>query len=144
MTREEAKEFYPILQAYAEGNVIECRTKPSTMKGADTPNDWTEIKKIAFWNNTEYRIKQEPKYRPFEDAEECWDEMQKHEPLGWLKMKSNDEEKGFLFVRGIHKYIKDNSNTCDICIDDDWESSIYIFGEYTFADGTPFGVKVEE
>ena len=53
MTREEAKEFYPILQAYAEGKVIECRTKPSTMKGADTPNDWTEIKKIEFWSNIE-------------------------------------------------------------------------------------------
>ena len=26
MKKEEAKEFYPILQAYAEGKVIECRT----------------------------------------------------------------------------------------------------------------------
>lgn len=48
MTREESKEFYPILQAYAEGKVIECRTKTSTIKGADTPNDWTEIKEIEF------------------------------------------------------------------------------------------------
>lgn len=32
MTREEAKEFYPIMQAYAEGKVIESRTKPSTVK----------------------------------------------------------------------------------------------------------------
>ena len=35
MTKEEAKEFYPILQAFAEGRVIECRTKPSSLKGAD-------------------------------------------------------------------------------------------------------------
>ena len=27
MTREEAKDFYPILQSYAEGKVIECRRK---------------------------------------------------------------------------------------------------------------------
>lgn len=44
MDRNQAKEFYPILQAYAEGKVIECRTKPSAMKGTDVPNDWTEVK----------------------------------------------------------------------------------------------------
>ena len=87
MTREEAKVFYPILQAFAEGKIIECRTKPSSLKGSDTPNGWTEMKDFEFWNNTEYRIKPEPKYRPFVNAEECWQEMQKHQPLGWLKLK---------------------------------------------------------
>ena len=57
MDRNQAKEFYPILQAYAEGSVIECRTKPSAVKGTDIPNDWTEMKEIEFWNNTEYRVK---------------------------------------------------------------------------------------
>ena len=57
MTREEAKEFYSILQAYAEGKVIECRTKPSAIEGTDVPNDWTEMKEIEFWRNIEYRIK---------------------------------------------------------------------------------------
>ena len=70
MNRNQAKEFYPILQAYAEGKVIESRTKPSTVKGTDIPNDWTEMKEIEFWNNTEYRVKPEPKYRPFANAEE--------------------------------------------------------------------------
>lgn len=42
MDRNQAKEFYPILQAYAEGRVIECRTKPSLIEGSDVPNDWTE------------------------------------------------------------------------------------------------------
>ena len=136
MDIERAKELLPIIQAFAEGKKIECSVKGE--------NAWSEKIYPTWVEGCDYRIKQEPKYRPFKDADECWKEMQKHEPLGWLKMKSNDEDKGFLFVRGIHKYIKDNSNTCDICIDDDWESSIYIFGEYTFADGTPFGVKVEE
>ena len=53
MNRNQAKEFYPILQAYAEGKVIECRRKPSTMESADTPNGWTEIKEIEFRNNTD-------------------------------------------------------------------------------------------
>ena len=56
MNRNQAKEFYPILQAYSEGRVIECRTKPSVIKGTDVPNDWTEMKEIEFWENTEYRI----------------------------------------------------------------------------------------
>lgn len=42
MNRIEAKEFYPILQDYAEGKVIECRTKPSALEGTDVPNDWAK------------------------------------------------------------------------------------------------------
>ena len=95
MTKE-AKEFYPILQAFAEGRVIECRTKPSSLKGSDTPNGWTEMKKLDFWPNTEYRIKPKPKYRPFINAEECWQEMQKHQPFGWVKLKGEDTAYGML------------------------------------------------
>lgn len=135
MDRNQAKEFYPILQAYAEGKVIECRTKPNTVKGSDIPNDWTEMTEIVFWRNTEYRIKPEPKYRPFKDAEECWTEMQKHQPFGWVLNKSNGRAyniQSVLLKEGC-VYIR---------------SSYVELGraliEYTFADGVPFGVKVEE
>lgn len=57
MDRNQAKEFYPILQAFAEGRVIECRTKPSAIKGTDVPNEWVEMKEIGFRDNIEYRIK---------------------------------------------------------------------------------------
>lgn len=70
MDRNQAKEFYPILKAFAEGKVIECRTKPGAIS-TSSPNEWTEMKEICFWNNVEYRIKPESKYRPFKDAEEC-------------------------------------------------------------------------
>lgn len=136
MDRNQAKEFYPILKAYAEGKIIECRTKPSTIKGTDVPNDWTEIKDISFWDNIEYRIKPEPKYRPFKDAEECWAEMLKHQPFGWIKGKEGehhslitsiiaDEEE--VYINGISGFVLDE-----------------IMEHYTFADGLPFGVKVEE
>ncbi len=136
MTREEAKEFYPIMQAYAEGKVIESRTKPSTVKGTDVPNDWTEMKEIEFWNNTEYRIKPESKYRPFKDTKECWQEMQKHQPFGWIIGKEDeyhslitsiiaDEEE--VDINGISGFVLDE-----------------IMEHYTFVDGLPFGVKVEE
>lgn len=58
MTREKVKEMLPILQAYAEGKVIECRTKPSVVEGIDVPNDWAEMKEIVFWNNTEIALSQ--------------------------------------------------------------------------------------
>ena len=86
MTREEAKQLLPIIQAFAEGEIIECRTKPGTIS-AGIPNEWTEIKEIGFWNGIEYRIKIKPKYRPFKNAEECWQEMLNHHPFGWIKCK---------------------------------------------------------
>lgn len=123
--QNQAKEFYPILQAYAEGKVIECRTKPSFIEGSDVPNDWTEMKEIMFWKNTEYRIKPEPKYRPFANAEECWAEMQKHQPIGWTKLIGGIE---YSFITDVNDTIRFSD----------------AIKEYIFADGTPFGVKVEE
>ena len=134
MTREEAKEFYPFLQAFAEEKVIECRTKPSAVKGTSVPNDWTEMKEIEYWNNIEYRIKPEPKYYPFENAKECWNEMQKHQPIGWVK----DRDGNKTFIGSINS---DNSvcmcNPEILFLKD-------IFEDFTFIDGIPFGVKVEE
>ena len=132
MDRNQAKEFYPILQAYAEGKVIECRTKPSFIEGTDVPNDWAEMREIVFWNNTDYRIKTEPKYRPFKNAEECWQEMQKHQPFAWVKEKHSDRYNLITEVNGLSIKVKEG------CLFTD--SVKY----YTFADGTPFGVKVEE
>ncbi len=138
MTREESKAFYPILQAYAEGKVIECRTKPSAVKGTDVPNDWTEMKDIVFWKNTEYRIKPEQKkYRPFKDAEECWAEMLKHQPFGVVK------DKYFANYQTHRAFICLITGGCDFggYEDETFESC---FKNLLFADGTPFGVKVEE
>ena len=135
MTREEAKEFYPILQAYAEGNVIECRTKPSTMKGADTPNNWTEMKAIEFWSNTEYRIKPKSAYRPFESAQECIEEMRKHEPFGWVKDKPGFGEKCSAITKVSNGYIRR---------DEAWYGPKEMFKYSTFLDGSPFGIKVED
>ena len=132
MDRNQAKEFYPILQAYAEGRVIECRTKPSTIKGTDVPNDWTEMKEIEFWNNTEYRVKSEPKYRPFKNAEECWQEMQKHNPFGWVK--STLFKDLALVKRVTTLYVEINRDIID------YKDAL---DKFTFADGTNFGVKVE-
>lgn len=135
MTKEEAKEFYPILKAYAEGKVIECRRKPSTMESADTPNGWTEIKEIEFWNNTEYRIKPESAYRPFENAQECLEEMRRHEPFGWIKYKPGFGDKCFAITE---------VSISSISFGATWFSTKGMFQYITFLDGSPFGVKVED
>ena len=135
MDRKEAKEFYPFLQAFAEGRVIECRTKPSAVKGTYIPNDWTEMKEIEFWNNTEYRIKPEQKYRPFANAEECWQEMLKHQPFGWIKGK---EDEYHTFITTV-----DNNDEMSLSGNSGWDF-LGIMNAYTFADGTPFGIKDDE
>ena len=134
MTREETKKMLPIWIAFAEGKTIECRTKPSAIKGT-VPNDWTEMREIEFWNNTEYRVKPDPKYRPFKDAEECWQEMQKHQPFGWLKSKYD----GHLTLITV----VDNEDMMSLSGNSGWDF-LGILKTYTFADGTPFGVKIEK
>lgn len=133
MDRNQAKEFYPILQAFAEGRVIECRTKPSAVKGSDIPNDWTEMTEIEFWNNTEYRVKPEPKCRPFKDEKECWVEMQKHQPFGWTYDYTNNIWDSITRVTSSGIIYEEDM----MCFED-------VFNRVKFADGTPFGIKVEE
>ena len=133
MDRNQAKEFYPIMKAFAEGKVIECRTKPSTLsKSWQDMNDWTEMKEIEYWGNIEYRIKPEPKYRPFKGAEECWAEMLKHQPFGWVK--STLFKDLALVQRVTTLYVEINRDIID------YKDTLE---KFTFADGTPFGVKEE-
>lgn len=134
MDRNQAKEFYPILQAFAEGRVIECRTRTWELnKGWQYSTNWKETEEFKFQDTYEYRIKPEPKYRPFANAEECWKKMQKHQPFGWVKDRNgskytieNIDYRGCLSI-----------NDDGICNFDE------TFENYTFADGLPFGIKEE-
>lgn len=139
MTREEAKEFYPILQAYADGKVIECRTKPSALKDEYVPNEWVEIKVIEFYGNKEYRIvpnlEPESEYRPFKNAMECWTEMRKHKPFSILRDKKDGHRIQILSISDGKDLISTTSNLgCDFK---------HRMDLCTFDDGAPFGVKVE-
>ena len=114
MNRQQAKELLPIIQAFAEGKTI------LVQDGID----WCYLSNESDFNLNpqRYRIKPEPKYRPFKDAEECWQEMQKHQPFGWVKT-----DEGYEQILHVNK--GDNFNaTLKTC---------------TFADGTPFGIKEE-
>ena len=125
MDRNQAKELLPVIKAFSEGKVIETKIG----------SGWISIENISFAGNPDsYRIKPEPKYRPFKDAEECWQEMQKHEPFGWVK------------IEDLYRNIA-NVTICSITFADNEARDVnyeQAFKNYTFTDGMPFGVKVEE
>ena len=123
MTREEAKNLLPIIQAFAEGKTIQLFTN-GIWEGAENP---------SFEELSRYRIKPEPKYRPFKSQEECWEEMLKHQPLGWLRTKR---------VKDIYQLITIRNHEIRIFAD----LPLYFsraYREYEFLDGTPFGIKEE-
>ena len=131
MTREEVAKLLPILQAFAEGRVIQYRENGVWKDITTEDGFYTEN---AFVNYNDYRIKPEPKYRPFKDAEECWNEMLKHQPFGWVKTINF----------GVYCVLV-NVNCRGALIGKDPEIMPYpgAFNEYTFADGTLFGIKEE-
>ena len=126
MEREEIKRRAELYSALAGGKTIQILN----MEG-----NWidVEVKKLNYIPETlKFRIKPESKYRHFKNQEECWNEMLKHQPFGWVK-----SPRGELF-----------------CIDKVFEEGIvykhsschfneYLEGQYSFVDGTPFGIKEE-
>ena len=135
LRREEVKELLPILQAFAEGKQIQDKIEGLT--------DWVDTNEINFvyeGTRIKHRIKPEPKYRPFKTQEECWNEMLKHQPFGWLK-SINDESPICVgrvsWVESFEKVMITFSTNELMPF-----SSYSVFEGYTFADGTPFGVKI--
>ena len=130
MNRKEAAELLPIIKAFSEGKDIEMRSKNPHAK----LNGWAKMDEFIF-GNFEYRIKPDPKYRPFKDAEECWHEMQKHQPFGWIKSKEDGS-------RSLITLIISEENIDINCIGG--FNSDKIMKMFTFADGSVFGILEEE
>ena len=126
MNRNQSKDMLPIIQAYAEGKAIESRC----IKGDKSL--WYDDEDPSFDDEFEYRIKPEPKFRPFKDAEECWNEMQKHKPFGWVK--STLFKDLALVKRVTTLYVEINRDIID------YKDALE---KFTFADDTNFGGKVE-
>ena len=133
MTIEEAKELLPIIQAYVEGKTVQYEFYTDI---------WKDIKEPSFRSDVKYRIKTEQKYRPFKTKEECWNEMMKHQPFGWLKSKKDGR---FRCIGEVSW--SDEFETVYITLSTNESlsrSSDAMFEQYTFADGTPFGIKEEQ
>ena len=125
MKRTYTADYIKVMQAYVEGKQIQYKDDEVWID-IDDP-DWD-------WHNWEYRIKPEPNYRPFRDVEECWQEMQKHRPFGWIKNKNNGH---YSMVAMVNDAVIRISGNKDWFIDE-------IMNNYTFADGEPFGINIEE
>ena len=127
ITREQAKELLPILQAFAEGKPIQDKIEGVT--------DWVDTDEINFeyeGQKIKHRIKPESRYRPFKSQEECWNEMLKHQPFGWVKEISSEM-----------LYLINGMSNESIVIMEDINSFKEAMNIYEFKDGTPFGIKEE-
>lgn len=100
MTTEEIKRRSELYSALAEGKTIQIK---------NTDGEWSDVQPIKLNYIPEelvFRVKPEPKYRPFKSQEECWQEMHKHNEFGWVKSKTHDVNK---HVYNVEKDIEGNS-----------------------------------
>ena len=126
MTREEAKRRAELYSALAEGKIIQFKQENG---------EWVDLKTDLMCGIVEsfrYRIKPEPKYRPFKSQEECWNEMLKHHPFGWIR---NNDTQRLYNIRSI------DCNNYGVVIDNFILYFDYAFNVYNFVDGSPFGIK---
>lgn len=130
MRKDEAAKLLPIIKAFSEGKEVQYKAN----------GRWYLAEDIAFFGGgQEFRIKPEPKYRPFKDAKECWQEMLKHQPFGWIT--NTDIERSKMIDTFDSS---ENDNDRPIRINESWWKLAQVFEKFTFTDGTPFGIKVEE
>ena len=139
MTKEKTKELIAkameriaLMQAYVDGKQIQffCRLED---KWEDTIDPtWSQFNR--------YRIKPERNYRPFKNAEECWQEMRKHHPFGWIKDKNDGH---YSMVTTVDAAAGEGKKHIAISGGNIWSLSETMC-DYTFADGEPFGINIEE
>lgn len=120
-----------MIQAFAEGRTIQVKCET----GDVFCEEWEDTETFyPYETSKEYRVKPEPKRRPFRNTEECWQEMQKHQPFGWIMRKG-------------HRYqITSMTDGCGVFCEDGCDNLTltgYLHDGWTFTDGTPFGVKEE-
>ena len=154
MTREEIKKFLDNTKVYVNGKSADIQKKLFSFGYKWQFTDSTEVRDIerpflfiysdgyiSYISDMSYFVMHqnreifadeilsleitEPSYRPFTSKDECWEEMLKHQPFGWFRHKT----------KGHYEPMR-------IDISEDLLFEIY-FNTYTFADGTPFGIKEE-
>ena len=137
---QKSVERIKVMQAFVNGKAIEER------RISFDHTEWVDNNNPEWrWDKFDYRIKPESKYRPFKNAEECWNEMQKHQPFGWLKDKNKDSV--LMNIQALFDEmltITDGVYFRGINLINGWHGFEEAVKEYTFADGTPFGIKEEE
>ena len=116
-----------IMKAYEDGKTIEGKRYDETEWESV---DYVEHYPFDFLLN-EYRIKQVPKYRPYESVDEAFNEAKKHG--FWMQ---NVDRMYLRFIDCFHITKNSDIFICDYCVDD-------ILDMFVWADdGSPCGVKI--
>ncbi len=128
MNRGQTKELLPVMQAYADGKTIQHR--------AIDGGYWYDIEddRDVDWDRYEYRVKPNNEYCHFESADECWNEMSKHKPFGWV---GNKKSGTLLSINTVYE----SNAYFEICIGDNKYLFSEAFEKFRFVDGTPFGAE---
>lgn len=130
----EIQRLLPIFQAMADGKTIQFAVNGNSWIDIDGDEEGLFLDTLMA-TPQRYRIKPEPTYRPFKDAEECWQEMEKHQPFGWVKSKE-DESRALITLIISER---------DIFINSIGGLTMYeLMEKFTFADGAVFGILEEE
>lgn len=133
--KKEIQRLMPLFQAISEGKTIQWNDM-GVWRDIDGDDEGFFLDTFV-GKTVDYRIKPEPKCRPFKNAEECWNEMLKHQPFGWVKDKKDVHHR--VLITAV------DDDTCGMSLNGNAAWSLSgIMDLFTFADGTPFGVKVEE
>lgn len=144
MVKEGLEKILPVMQAFVEGKTIQ--------RYDDKKDDWYDVSSNANIDFCyDYRIKPEQTYRPFKNQEECWNEMLKHQPFGWIYSKNRSCYYCIISVEEdrIELSPREQSRS-ETRLKEFYLKNYYCFFEealelfkLTFADGTPFGIKEE-
>ena len=164
MTREEINKFLANTKVYVNGKSEEIQKKLFSLgyvwSTGEAEVDCTESpflyisknhyiskgRDMCIFTEHEYReisaeevlsLELTDGYRPFKDIEECWNEMKKHEPFGWVKSKDSGSP---MLIGNIYLNIDE-----EVYIVRAYNGTVYsapdAFYNFTFADGAPFGIK---
>ena len=125
----------PILTAFVEGKTIQSYDH----------NKWKWKDEVEHLHTADlfvcpfdFRIKPEPKYRPFRDGAECWEIVQQ-EGFDWVKIKGDPTNLsvGIAEVNESNVILSGSRSEEPLGYEEAFE-------KLTFVDGTPFGMKEDE
>ena len=115
MNRQKSHEAIAVMQAFIDGKPIEWKNR--------NESSWQDLtgNPIWDWYKLEYRVKPQDIYRVYKSPEECFNDLRCD---GWIKRKEGTTY--YTRISRLDEYV-------------DYQK---LFKEYTYADGTPFGIKV--
>ncbi len=130
MNRTKAKKILSILEAFVKGE--EVQKQDVTGVNYYTVDELNE--NVLLFRPDEYRVKPRQTYQAFSGKKECWEEMLKHEPFGWIEAKSDRDpclitevrDDGFIINNQIHEFLGYD----------------FAFSHFEFTDRKPFGKEI--